>query len=204
MNYKTVSKSVILSLVMAAISFAAPQKGTMTDSRDGKTYKTVKIGKQTWMAENLNYETADSYCYDNDPAKCTVYGRLYTWKSAMKACPNGWHLPNKAEFETLFKAVGGKDVAGKALKSTAGWLRDDGIDTYRGNGIDTFAFSALPAGIRNYNGNFVSDGRYADFWSATENLSDDAYNVRLNYYSEDAFLNGHSKSNGLSVRCLKD
>lgn len=194
MNYKIVSKSVILSLVMAAISFAAPQKGTMTDSRDGKTYKTVKIGKQTWMAENLNYETADSYCYDNDPTKCTVYGRLYTWKSAMKACPNGWHLPNKAEFETLFKAVGSKDVAGKALKSTAGW--------HSGNGIDTFAFSALPAGIRNYNGSFNYDG--ANFWSATEYNSNFAYSMDLNYSYEKAYLLYYRKNNGFSVRCLKD
>jgi hypothetical protein len=81
--------------------------GVMVDSRDGQTYKTVTIGTQIWMAENLNYETTNSYCYDDDPSNCSKYGRLYTWAAATKACPIGWHLPSDDEWNTLFTAVGG-------------------------------------------------------------------------------------------------
>lgn len=120
---------------------------SFTDPRDGQTYRTVKIGNQVWMAENLNYRTDDSYCYDDEPANCRKYGRLYTWKAALNACPSGWHLPSYEEFETLFAAVGGKGVAGKALKSTSGWYNND-------NGTDVYGFSALPAGVRDTNGDF--------------------------------------------------
>lgn len=81
-----------------------------TDERDGQTYKVIKIGKQVWMAENLNYETKDSYCYENAPANCEKYGRLYTWEAALNACPLGWHLPTKEEFETLVANVGEKKL----------------------------------------------------------------------------------------------
>ena len=197
--------------------------GTVLDDRDGQTYKTVKIGDQVWMAENLNYETGNSYCYNNNSANCTKYGRLYTWAAAMDSvgtlttngkgcgykktcsptypvrgiCPEGWHLPSKTEFETLFTAVGGQDSAGTALKSTGGWFND-------GNGTDAFGFSALPAGDRGSNGGCTYEGLNAYFWSSTEYDSNYAYNVLLYVNFDYAYLDYGNKDYGFSVRCVKD
>ena len=131
-------------------------KGQLRDSRDGQTYRTVTIGNQTWMAQNLNYETEDSYCYDDKPANCATYGRLYVWEAALDACPSGWHLPSKEEFEVLLTAVGGiQDAednwhwndAGKKLKSVKGWYDENGKS---GNGSDVFGFSALSTGAMDH------------------------------------------------------
>jgi len=218
--------------------------GTMTDERDGQTYKTVTIGTQIWMAENLNYAytgvpykytyidssyTSDStsWCYGDNPANCTKYGRLYTWAAAMDSvgtwstngkgcgygkrctptypvrgvCPEGWHLPTKAEFETLFTAVGGSSTAGRMLKSTSGWNDSKGRD---GNGTDAYAFSALPAGYRDFYGNISLGGSKAYFWSSTERNSNYAYIMLLFYYDDYAYLENYDKYYGYSVRCLKD
>jgi len=114
---------------------------TFTDPRDGKVYKTVKIGEQIWMAENLNYECEGSVCYNNDPANGEKYGRLYDLETAKKACPPGWHLPTMPEWNTLIREIGGIEMAGKYLKAQSGWHNDC-------NGTDKFGFSALPGGYK--------------------------------------------------------
>ena len=168
-----------------------------------RIYKKVIIGEgenaQTWMAENLNYETAEgSYCYNNDPSNCTTYGRLYTWDAAMAACPDGWHLPAKAEFETLITSAGGSMAAGKALKSKSDW-----------NGSDDFAFSALPAGFREDDGQFVNKGDEAYFWSSTE-VDDRVYVIGMEttddgeYEDDGAFVLKRDKNYGRSVRCIQN
>ena len=216
------SSSVVLAVPCKTETEDNCEYDSLTDERDGQTYKTVKIGSQWWMAENLNYETGNSYCYNNS-ANCTKYGRLYTWAAAMDSvgtlttngkgcgykktcsptypvrgiCPEGWHLPSKTEFETLFTAVGGQDSAGTALKSTGGWFND-------GNGTDAFGFSALPAGDRGSNGGCNYEGLNAYFWSSTEYDSNYAYNVLLYVNFDYAYLNYGNKDYGFSVRCLKD
>ena len=214
--------------------------GTLTDDRDGQTYKTVKIGEQWWMAENLNYryiqqtynggeKDSSSYCYDNDPANCAKYGRLYLWSAAMDSsgiipgntangcgcgeicnlgnvkvrgvCPEGWHLPSRDEWNTLLTAAGGIETAGIMLKSTEGW--NDKYDGTSGNGSDTYSFSALPAGSRDGDGDYDDEGYLTYFWSSTESSSYGAYRMNL-YCSLDADLNFNLKSNGFSVRCLRD
>ena len=195
----------------------------MTDSRDGQTYKTVQIGSQTWMAQNLNYKTAGSNCYNNRANNCAKYGRFYTWAAAMDSvgkwdksgngcgygktcspsypvrgvCPAGWHLPSKTEWETLFDAVGGQSTASAKLKSKSGWYSN-------GNGTDAFGFSALPAGYRYYIGSDYGEGDGASFWSSTENSSDGAYHMYLDCDRDNAFLYYYSKNYGFSVRCVKD
>jgi uncharacterized protein (TIGR02145 family) len=186
--------------------------GTVKDLRDGQMYKTVKIGNQVWMAENLNYETADSYCYAHSASYCTKYGRLYTWAVAISACPSGWHLPTKTEWNTLFTAIGGQSVAGTKLKSTSGWhgVHEINNGTYEfyeiGNGTDEFSFSALPAGYRYAYGDHLALGDKAYFWSSTERDYDDfcAFRVLLSYLDGNVDLHDEFKKSGYSVRCLKD
>lgn len=184
------------------ISGSEVTPGTTTDSRDRQTYKTVTIGKQTWMAENLNYSVDKSWCFDNEASNCAVYGRLYTWDVATTVCPKGWHLPTPGEWMTLFKAVGGQHVAGTALKATSGWRiktsYDDGED-YNGNGTDTYGFSVLPAGrFDNPEFNNGTDGEYTYFWSDSEDLG------CVSFYYDEEHVGFSEKEYAVSVRCIRD
>lgn len=181
----------------------------MTDERDGQVYRTTTISiptkdySEVWMAENLNYATDNSYCYGDNPENCDTYGRLYTWEAALNACPQGWHLPSKAELKALIVAVDGSiteyttpNTAGIKLKSAGGWNNS-------GNGADTYSFSAHPVGNRANDGYYYNEGRRAYFWSSTELDSDYTYSMGLDYDYDYAYLNTN-KYAMYSVRCLKD
>jgi uncharacterized protein (TIGR02145 family) len=173
--------------------------GMLTDSRDGKKYKTVKIGSQTWMAENLNYAANGSKCYDNNSGNCAKYGRLYDWNTAKKACPSGWHLPSQSEWDMLSNAVGGANVAGKKLKAKSGWSNN-------GNGTDDYGFSALPGGSGSSGGSFIYVGYNGYWWSASELevISYNAYYRGMHYHYDNAGGYNHGKDGLFSVRCLQD
>ena len=117
----------------------------LTDPRDGKVYKTVKIGDQVWMAENLNYDLEGSKTNDSLDKDGSIYGRYYTLEASKNACPEGWHLPSYDEADSLIIFVGNEDVAGWHLKSTSGWAFDD-HDQTDGNGADSYCFDAKSAG----------------------------------------------------------
>ena len=188
------SSAVILSSSSVSLSEV---EGSLTDIRDGQTYKTITIGSQTWMAQNLNYKTADSYCYDDKASNCSKYGRLYTWAAAMMACPSGWHLPSDDEFRFLFTTVGGRSTAGSMLKSTSGWYRN-------GNGKDDYLFSALPTGSGGGRSLYSGEGYEADFWSSSLRDRGNAYHMYLRYDDIAAYTGSVSKDFGFSVRCVKD
>ena len=176
------------------------EKNTLTDTRDGKVYRTVTIGNQIWMAENLNYKTDSSFCYNDSAEYCAKYGRLYIWDAAMDACPDGWHLPDSTEWNTLFSAVGGKSTAEEVLKSTSGWVGEKGEAR---NGTDNYGFAALPAGVRDERGGLFSrEGGTAKFWSSTERSSDMATNIILYYYFD--VFEASGRHDAMSVRCLND
>lgn len=190
------------------IKWTYKESQDLRDERDGKIYKTVVVGEQTWMAENLDYKMNDSYCFDGNSYYCKKYGSLYTWWAATTACPAGWHLPSKDELGKLLETVGGKSIAGKMLKSKSGW-KDDG------DGSDDFSFTVLPAGLRMFTRyldksgrgreSFSNDAVQADFWSSTEHGSDSAYSIGMLCFSNNVSIYGNIiKDYGLSVRCIKD
>ncbi|GBU20481.1 hypothetical protein R80B4_00359 [Fibrobacteres bacterium R8-0-B4] len=187
----------------------------------GRPCRAVKIGGQTWTAENLNYQPpkGNSWCYRDADSNCAKYGRLYDWNTAMGGapsssknpsgargvCPAGWHLPSNAEWRALVDFVGvvdaksGANDAGKRLRSAAGW-DDNPNSSARGNGTDEYGFSALPAGSRAYRGQFDGVYRSGAWWSSTGCDGDYAYN-----WSAFAISRGTGvKEIGLSVRCVKD
>jgi uncharacterized protein (TIGR02145 family) len=172
------------------------KSGKLTDSRDGQKYKTVKIGNQVWMAENLRFKIGDSWCYDNNENNCNRYGRLYDWNMAEIACPKGWHLPSKDEWTELVTVVG-LGIAGKKLKSTSDWVEN-------GNGTDDYGFSALPGGLRDTDGSFANVGKYGFWWTAAENGSGLAYVRGMGYGKDDVGELSDGKSYGFSARCLQD
>ena len=185
---------VVLLFSLAALMVACSD--SFTDPRDGQSYDIVQIGSQTWMAENLNYEVEGSVCPEAENRNCSRYGRLYTWDMARTVCPEGWHLPDSADFEKLMASVGGADVAGYALKSTSGWFK-------KGNGSDDHGFNALPAGYRLGNGKFDGIGGYAHIWSAVETPDGLAYYMLLDFSIKAAKLIAFGKDEARSVRCVR-
>jgi uncharacterized protein (TIGR02145 family) len=182
---------------------------TLTDTRDGQTYKTVKIGTQTWMAQNINYKTkGGSWCYNDSTSYCKKYGRLYDWNTATTVCPKGWKLPSREDWDQLAESVGGRKIdnydswhdwldAGKKLKSTSGWYNND-------NGKDDVGFSALPGGYRRYNGDFNYAGNYGLWWTASEYSDSYAYRRNMDYNKDHLNENDNGKGIGFSVRCVAD
>ena len=196
-----------------------PNIGSFTDARDGRTYRTVVIGGKTWMAENLNFGIADSsWCYNNEPANCEKYGRLYTWDAAMSACPAGWRLFDLTDWYRLARAIGGRRVTPKLgaihlhyfgatqwediatkLKSQSGWNNCNGDNN---NGTDDFGLSALPGGVRDVEFGFVSAGVFSYWWTAEDVYWDNAaFFVRI--ASVNVFEEITNKNAGLYVRCVR-
>lgn len=134
--------------------------GSITDSRDGKAYKVVTIGTQVWTAENMS--VGDS--------------SLYVYEDALKACPEGFHLPSIEEFTTLVEYAGGADVAGKKLRSTTGWPNDEALGDW--NGTDDFGFNAKPVTLGN------GTGTDENFWSRDRNYTN--YDTE-NFFKFDPF-----------------
>ena len=173
---------------------------TFTDTRDGKVYRIVKIGSQTWFAENLNYAAEESVCYEDKDANCATYGRMYNWKTALTACPAGTHLPSDKEWTTLVYYAGGAEKAGTKLKSSTGWNSYKGVS----GGTDAYGFSALPGGYGQSRGNFNTAGGHGYWWSATKFNAGNAWGRGMYYVRELVDRDDYYKTNQFSVRCVKD
>ena len=185
---------------------------TFTDPRDGQVYEYVEIGGQTWMTKNMNYDVGKSWCYDDDPANCITYGRLYDWQTALSACPSGWHLPSDEEWKILegtldslysveapeWDEVGirGFDV-GEKLKTASGWYNS-------GNGTDLYGFSMLPGGFRDPVGFYIYLGKRGSYWSSTEDYYIKAWYRSLIYNYSGMLRNPAEMGFARSVRCVRD
>lgn len=204
------------------------EEGTFTDIRDKKTYKWVRIGNQTWMAENLAFlprvnKVSDSrfegkcfyvYGYDGEDlshAKTKPnyrkYGVLYNWEAAVESCPKGWHLPTEQEWRALEKYLGmtKDEIVSRNWRSSGktGKKLKSASGWVTNGGTDQTGFHALPGGCRGYNG-FGSLGFCAYFWAASPASIDNGW--RRGFCGDD---NGSSREEerkyfGLSVRCIKD
>lgn len=214
----------------SSIDSGEPVFGELTDARDGRVYKTVKLGSQEWMAENLNYAAEGSLCYEDDEKNCEKYGRLYNWEIALDTsnrgcgdnfsgcrlrsdfhpregiCPDGWHVPEHAEWDTLFAyadAHGEGESAGDALQA---YYRDDYLEkTYSS---DRFGFNVVPAGV--FNGKeFSGLGTSSEFWTASIETTDWLSYISITP-STIHFVKGSGSnvymthiSHAVSVRCVK-
>jgi len=191
-------------------------------------YKTKQIGTQVWMLQNLNYDVPGSKCYNDDPANCVKYGRLYDWATAMALpascnssscsaqiqpkhrgiCPSGWHIPSDAEWTILTDFVGGEETAGTKLKSKTGWESLSGVPA----GTDEYGFAALPGGKigSGSGGSFYGVGYLGGWWSATEEDEEDggaddyAYTREMDYRNEYVTKDNNGKERVFSVRCLQN
>jgi len=232
-NYATAKDNVQSSSSLGGSSSSITvTEGTFIDDRDSKTYKLVKIDSQTWMAENLNYDVPnndDDVCYDNNPANCTKYGRLYDWATAMALpskcnstlstsdadcaittpyhkgiCPTGWHIPSNADWNVLMKFVNPSCSDNSSCATAGTKLKATSGWNSGGNGQDTYGFSALPGGYGNSDGYFFGVGDGGEWWGASEVGSDVAYERFMYYSIEYVSYNVIDKDRLFSVRCVQD
>lgn len=196
-------------------------KTKVTDS-DGNVYKTVTIGTQVWMAENLKttkYSNGDpittttlnisgeaapkyQWAYGDDVSNVSIYGRLYTWYTiadSRKVCPTGWHVPSDEEWESLKIYLGGENLSGAKLKEsgTTHWL------TPNTGASNETGFTAIPGGYRNLTGSYVSIQLSSYHWSSSDNAPL-GWGQSLHYNDSLLLRGGFYKPTGVSVRCIQD
>jgi uncharacterized protein (TIGR02145 family) len=183
-------------LIAGCLICSAQEFGELTDPRDGQTYKTVTIEieleggvkvKRTWMAENLNYEVPDSYCYKNEPAYCEAFGRLYTFQAAKEACPEGWHVPTIGEWQLLFRTFGGIHNAGLALQKGG----ESGLDLMLGGFGD-------PGRV------YKNVGISGNYWDAEKKSENTSGLISVQKGSKEIYHSVIGDWHRNSTRCIKD
>jgi uncharacterized protein (TIGR02145 family) len=182
---KNVSLLIVIAFRIIAGSASAQDAGTITDSRDGKSYPTITLGSQTWMGANLAFNASNACrAYNDDVTNAEKYGYLYDYEMAKRLCPAGWHLPTDAEWKTLVTYLGGDKSAGAKLK--------DG------------GFGALAGGFRNGFGVYSGLGTHGMWWSSTWGNELNAWYRLLTFNSGKFEKRSLIKLSCFSVRCVKD
>ena len=207
------------------------EKEKIVTDIDGNEYKTIKIGEQIWMAENLKvthyrngdqiphlnsdhdweYATKGAYCnYANDENNVNIYGRLYNWYAAARIlAPKGFHIPTDREWRELVHYLGGYKVASGKLKSTGTLENGNGLWAEPNKGAtNESGFTALPGGKRwGLDGDYLHRGTYCNFWSSTISVNYTARYWKLTYGewdSSEIYPDDEIRQNGYSVRCIRD
>lgn len=191
-------KKIFASLFVTTLVLNVSAQNKFIDPRDGNTYRTISAGGTTWMAENLKYKITGeaSYSFDNNSDNVATYGSLYDWKTALKACPDGWHLPSGSEFRSLMDQSEINDNRGN-----------------RGSGPATFMVQL--AGMQDYEGTFSEMDESAYYWTSTEYgqneaeyfsylLINDKPVIDLSRKEDMPDIHGAEKTNRYSVRCVKN
>jgi len=191
-------KKIIVLLAVAFFCMNLSAQDKFTDSRDGNTYRTITVAGVTWMAGNLKYIVpgSEKNYFDNDPNNAHSYGVLYDWKTAMKACPDGWRLPTGEEFRTL---------AGN-FEADEAWSR---------KGSGPVSFDIMLGGMQDHEGTFTEMDESAYFWTATEYNENEAEYfsyivlnshpvVDVSRETDAQDIHGSEKVNKYSVRCVKN
>jgi uncharacterized protein (TIGR02145 family) len=200
----------------------------MTD-QEGNVYKTIVIGTQEWMAENLNTSifrngdpiptdldntewqntTNGSWTYpNNDSSNACPFGKLYNWYACAdtrQLCPTGWHVPNDAEWSVMTDYIGGENTAGGKMKSTGTVESGTGLWIVPNtDATNESGFSGVPGGLCNYIGGPSAFGSNGYWWSSSDSGPDYAWLRYLNYFYNNSYRADSDKQNCFSVRCLKD
>ncbi len=204
------------------------RQGELISDKSGNSYKTVYIGTQQWMAENLktskysdgtlipnvtdyteweNNTTGAWAYYENDAANNSKYGKLYNWYAVSpttngnkNVCPSGWHVPTDAEWTVLTEYLGGESIAGGKMKEvgTTSWVSPNA------EAINTSLFTGLPGGGRYNAGSYDAIGYFGLWWSSSETNTNNAWARSLYLNGGNAFRDYSAKESGFSVRCLRD
>lgn len=194
--------TIVLALsifLVAPCLVKAQQGGTFKDSRDNHVYQTIKMGKKTWMAENLKFVSeTGSWVYNNDTVNQRSFGRLYDWKTATTACPKGWNLPSDSEWASLLTALTGKETAGGKLQQ----LDSANQSITKKINENGKPLSTLLGGIRHGDGTYTGIGLWGGFWSGTSS-KDGAINYLFAHGDKSVSSSTNDKASGFSVRCIK-
>jgi len=229
---KNLRKSTFLTYLVIFLQISCQNDilkcGTVISDIEGNTYNTVQIGEQCWMKSNLKVSkyrnrdniptglsnsawqatTSGAYAiYNNDPVNDGLYGKLYNHYAVTDSrglCPKGWHVPSDAEWTTLENQLGGSDVAGGALKSTATQPTPGGWNPPNTGATNSSGFTALPGGLRNGGGDFNGMANHGCWWSSSVSSESNAWDYYLYFNNSAIYRYFTNRSVGFSVRCCRD
>ncbi len=191
---RTVIGVLLLGLLAACVTNTASR---LIDPRDGRSYRTVRIGEHLWFAQNATFVVPDSWCFNDDQADCDINGRLYTWEGARNACPNGSRLPSDEDWMALEIALGmtPEDASKDRARGTQGARLRSGGDS---------GFDAPIAGYRRPDGTYVRRNERAAYWTSTEANAEDAWHRDVRPDVDSIYRSAVTKTYALSVRCIVD